>query len=236
MRIIKKLILASTLFLSFTAIVNSQESGKVSVSQEVQVLSKGTKNIFRSDIYYNRENDVIIVHHTYPSDFVKISNKLGEEKIYFPKTNTVSIQQDATFSSANDLLYYFVNNKTSDLGLAREGFKLISTEREEGMLVTIWQAPPSLKVVNLVKMVFRDMLPVYAEYTDPKGKTMKKIYYSKYSDQSSFSLPMRITEISYEGKTDSVIRLSLFSDVRTSGFPDNNYFDFKIPADAKTAK
>lgn len=236
MKIMKRLIMACILFLSFTVIVNSQEAGKVSVSQEVQVLSKGTKNIFRSDIFYNRENDVIIVHHTYPSDFVKISNRLGEEKIYFPKTNTVSIQQDATFSSSNDLLYYFVNNKTSDMGLAREGFKLISTEREEGLLVTTWQAPPSLKVINLVKMVFRDMLPVYAEYTDPKGKTIKKIYYNRYSDQSSFSLPMRITEISYEGKSDSVIRLSVFSDVRTSGFPDTNYFDFKIPADAKTAK
>jgi hypothetical protein len=49
-------------------------------------------------------------------------------------------------------------------------------------------------------------------------------------------LPLRITEISFESKTDSTIRLSVFSNVRTKDFPDNNYFNYKIPEDAKISK
>ena len=197
----------------------SQVSDCVSVSQETQVLSNGTKSIFKCDIYYNKEKDAIVTHHYYPAEFVKMSNRFGEMKIYFPGTNTVTIQQNQSLSTTNELLYYFINNKMNDLGLSKEGFKLISTSREEDMMITVWQAPVSLKVINQIKIVFKDMLPVYAEYLGLDGMIKKKIYYSRYSDFKTFRMPLRITEISFESKTDSTIKLSVFSNVRTDRFP-----------------
>jgi hypothetical protein len=214
----------------------AQYSNCVSVSQEIQVLNKGSKSIFKCDIYYNKENDAVVTHHYYPAEFVKMSNRFGEMKIYFPETNSVTIQQDQTFATTNELLYYFVNNKLTDLGLAKEGFKLITTTRENEMIVTIWQAPVSLKIISQIKIVYKDMLPIYAEYLGMNGLISKKIYYSKYSDFKTFRIPLRITEISFESKIDSTIRLSVFSNVRTADFPDDNYFNFKIPDDAKITK
>jgi hypothetical protein len=214
----------------------SQISDRVSVSQETQVLSNGAKSIFKCDIFYNKEKDAVITHHYYPAEFVKISNRFGEMKIYFPKTNTVTIQQNQLLSTTNELLYYFINNKMTDLGLSKEGFKLVTTNREEELIVTTWQAPTSLKVIYQIKIVFKDMLPVYAEYIGTDRTIKKKIYYSKYTDFKSFMMPLRITEISFENTTDSTIRLSTFSNVLTTDFPDNNYFDFKIPENAKTSK
>jgi hypothetical protein len=103
-------------------------------------------------------------------------------------------------------------------------------------MITKWQGPTSLKAINEVKIVFKDMLPIYAEYLGIDGFIKKKIYYGKYSDFNTFSMPLRITEVSFESKTDSTIRLSTFSNVRTIDFPDNSYFDFKIPDDAKISK
>jgi hypothetical protein len=217
-------------------ILLSQDKGLVKVSQETQVLRNGTKSIFRCDIYYNKEKDVIVTHHSYPSDFVKMSNRFGEMKIYFPSTNTVTIEESPSLSTTNELLYYFVNNRTSDLGLSKEGFKLVSSSREKDLLITIWQAPLSFKVVNQIKIVIRDLLPIYAEYIGMDGLIKKKIYYSKYSDFKTFRMPLRITEISFESKTDSTIRLSVFSNILTSDFPPDSYFNFKIPEDAKVAK
>ena len=212
----------------------SQYKDCVSVSQETQVLTGGSKSVFRCDIFYNKEKDAIVTHHYYPVEFVKMSNRLGEMKIYFPETNKVTIEQNQSLSTTNELLYYFINNKLSDLGLSKEGFKLANTAREEGMVVTYWQAPASLKTINMIKIVFKDILPIYAEYRGSDGKILKKIYYSKYADFQSFRIPLRITEISFDDKKDSTIRLSVFSNVRTKEFPDNNYFNFKIPEDAKT--
>lgn len=213
-----------------------QAGDRVSVTQEIQVLSKGAKSIFKCDIYYNKEKDAIVTHHYYPAEFIKMSNRLGESKIYFPSTNSVTIQQSESLSTTNELLYYFVNNRISDLGLAKEGFKLVKTSHEEDMLVTMWQAPQTLKIINQIKIVFKEMLPIYAEYISTTGQIMKKIYYSRYTDFKTFMLPMRITEISFENKNDSTIKRSVFSNVRTSDFPDNNYFDFKIPDNAKISK
>jgi hypothetical protein len=214
----------------------AQTKDCVSVTQETQTLMKGSKSIFKCDIYYNKEKDAVVTHHYYPAEFVKISNRSGELKIYFPATNKVTLQQNQSYSTTNELLYYFVNNKTTDLGLAKEGFKLIKTGSEEGLMVTTWQAPPTLKVINKIKIVFKDMLPVYAEYMAINGTIMKKIYYSNYADFKTFRMPLRITEISFESKIDSTIRLSVFSNVRTNDFPENNYFNFKIPDDAKISK
>ena len=214
----------------------AQTKDCVSVTQETQSLMKGSKSIFKCDIYYNKEKDAVVTHHYYPAEFVKISNRSGELKIYFPATNTVTLQQNQSYSTTNELLYYFVNNKTTDLGLAKEGFKLIKTGSEEGLMVTTWQAPSTLKVIIKIKIVFKDMLPVYAEYLSVNGSIMKKIYYSNYADFTTFRMPLRITEISFETKADSTISLSVFSNVRTKDFPENNYFNFKIPDDAKISK
>ncbi len=162
------IVIVLTLFPGY--FVYSQYKDCVSVSQETQVLIKGIKSVFRCDIFYNKEKDAIVTHHYYPVEFVKMSNRLGEMKIYFPETNKVTIEQNQSLSTTNELLYYFINNKLSDLGLSKEGFKLANTTREEGMVVTYWQAPVSLKVINMIKIVFKDILPVYAEYRGPDGK------------------------------------------------------------------
>ena len=104
------------------------------------------------------------------------------------------------------------------------------------MMVTTWQAPVSLKVINQIKIVFKEMLPVYAEYLGMDGSIRKKIYYSRYADFKTFTMPLRITEISFDSKTDSTIGLSVFSNVHTTDFPEDNYFNFKIPDDAKIKK
>jgi hypothetical protein len=214
----------------------SQPGGRVSVTQEIQVLSKGSKSIFKCDIFYDKEKDVIVTHHYYPAEFVKVSNRLGEMKIYFPESNTVSVQQSESLSTTNELLYYFINNKVADLGLSKEGFRLAGSNREDSLTVTTWQAPPALKEIDRIKIVFDKMLPVYAEYLWTDGSVKKKIFYSRYSDFRNFRIPLRITEISFQGKADSTIRLSVFSNVRTGDFPENSYFNFKIPENAKITK
>jgi hypothetical protein len=158
--------LAVVLFVFFNLNIKvlSQSKDCVSVNQETQVLSKGAKTIFKCDMFYNKEKDAVITHHFYPVDFVKMSNRFGESKIYFPSTNSVTLKQSPSLSTTNELLYYFINNKYDDLGLSKEGFMLVASSHEEDLTITTWQAPPALKTVNQIKIVFKDMLPVYAEY------------------------------------------------------------------------
>ena len=232
---IRNLSLIIAVFLSSPNLL-SQQKTCISVSQETQSLSLGAKSIFRCDIYYNIEKNEIVTHHTYPAEFIKISNKLGETKIYFPAKNTVSVQQDNSLSSTNELLYYFLNNRVTDLGLQKEGFRMTGTTREDDLVVTLWEAPVPNKALRDVKVVFKDMLPIYAEYRGMDNTIRKKIYYSGYRDFTYFSLPMRITEISFESRKDSTIRRSVFSNIRFYDSADSGYFNYKIPENARLVK
>jgi hypothetical protein len=62
---------------------------------------------------------------------------------------------------------------------------------------------------------------------------MKKIYYTNYQDFTQFRLPLKIIEISYLPSGDSVINRTQFSEVKLASVPENKYFNFKIPDNAK---
>ena len=144
--------------------------------------------------------------------------------------------QTNDLSTKNELIYYFTNNLTDQLGLADEGFSLVERNFDDKYLVTIWKAPATMELIEKVKMVFDGPNPIYAEYISQKNDVIKKIYYTQYNDYNSFRLPLRITEISYTQPGDSTIKRTIFSDVNVSYTANSDFFNFKIPDNAEPIK
>ena len=163
-----------------------------------------------------------------------VSNALGEIKTYYPKSNEVAYRQVGELSSKRNLIYYFANNLTDNLGLIDEGFTLESNTFEDNYYVTTWKSPSVLTGIKSVKMVFENGAPVYSEYKAIDEKILKKTYYTNYTNFQRFRLPMKIIEISYKSAKDSIMSRTEFSNVKVLSSADNSYFDFKIPEDAKS--
>jgi hypothetical protein len=215
-----------------SAYVTTAQVKKISVHKKSQVLKKGKKQTIHADCYYATETGVFVTHYFDPKEFIIKTNRKGEMKVYFPEENKVSIKQDFYFSSRNELLYYFVNNLTEDLGLKKEGFEMTDTRYDEHYLVTTWSAPNSIKKINKVEIVFENMLPIYSAYFDNNNEIIRKIYYSNYYRGASYMLPKRITEITYTSESDSTIKRTIFSDIRENEEVDPYYINFEIPEDA----
>lgn len=211
----------------------AQPGSYISLKQHTEVLENGKKISNDVDLFFDNNKQTITKHYHASSEFVMISNALGEIKTYYPATNEVGYKQMSELSSKRNLIYYFANNLTDHLGLAEEGFNLVSNTYENQFYVTLWKAPSILKGIETVKMVFDNGLPVYSEYQANKKKILKKIYYTNYKDFSQFRLPFKIIEISYLPTGDSIINRTLFSNVKVSSSADNKYFNFKIPDNAK---
>ena len=218
------------------SIISPAQVQKISVHKKSQILKAGKKQTAHADIYYAPESGTFVSHYFEPKEFVKITNRKGEMKIYFPEQNKVSIKQDYYFSSENELLYYFVNNFTEDLGLKKEGFEMTDTHYDEQYLVTTWTSPASMKLVEKVEIVFENMVPIYSAYYSTKNEIIRKIYYSDYYRGFSFMLPKKITEITYTSENDSTIKRTIFSNIRQNDEVDPYYLNFEIPEDAKIAK
>ena len=62
---------------------------------------------------------------------------------------------------------------------------------------------------------------------------VKKTYYSHYVELPMITFPTLVTQISYDGRGDSIIRREEYRNVRTKDFPKDALFDYKVPADAR---
>jgi len=229
--LLKKIVLALGCIFSIAAY--SQPKSYISLKQHSEILENKKKMANDIDLYFDNSKLTITKYYHASPEFVILVNQLGEIKTYYPGSNEVGFKHIAEMSSKRNLIYYFANNQTDHLGLADEGFSLISNTYENQYNVTRWKAPSILKGIESVKMVFDNGLPVYAEYQNLKKKVMKKIYYTNYQDYSQFRLPLKIIEISYLPTGDSIINRTLFSEVKLSSTADNKYFNFKIPENAK---
>lgn len=213
--------------------LNAQQGSYVSLKQHTEVLENGKKMTNDVDLFFDNNKQILTKYYHSSPEFIMVVNSLGEIKTYFPASNEVNYKQIAEMSSKRNLIYYFANNTTDDLGLVDEGFNLSSNTWENQFYVTLWKAPSFLKGIETVKMVFENGLPVYSEYQANKNKIIKKIYYTNYKDFTQFRLPLKIIEISYMPSGDSIINRTLFSNVKVSSSPDDKYFNFKIPDNAK---
>ncbi|HCY41357.1 MAG TPA: hypothetical protein DHV48_08395 [Prolixibacteraceae bacterium] len=233
MKISFQLIISFFCILLSGSLLYAQPGSYISLKQHTEVLENGKKISNDVDLFFDNNKHTITKYYHASTEFVMISNALGEIKTYYPGTNEVGYKQMSELSSKRNLIYYFANNLTDHLGLAEEGFNLVSNTYENQFYVTLWKAPSILKGIETVKMVFDNGLPVYSEYQANKKKILKKIYYTNYKDFNQFRLPLKIIEISYLPTGDSIINRTLFSNVKVASLADNKYFNFKIPENAK---
>lgn len=211
----------------------AQPGSYISLKQHTEVLENQKKMTNEVDLFFDKNKQILTKYYHSSPEFIMTANSLGEIKTYYPAKNEVVYKQISELSSKRNLIYYFANNITDDLGLAEEGFNLSSNTYENQFYVTFWKAPTFLKGIEMVKMVFNNGLPIYSEYQANKKKIVKKIYYTNYTDFTQFRLPLKIIEISYMPSGDSIINRTIFSNVKVSSSADDKYFNFKIPDNAK---
>lgn len=213
--------------------LTAQSKSYISLKQHTDILENKNKLTNEIDLFFDNDKLTMTKYYHSSPDYIMVVNALGEIKTYYPSKNEVVYKQITEMSSKRNLIYYFANNLTDHLGLADEGFSLISNTFEDNFYVTLWKAPTIMQGINTVKMVFDNGFPIYSEYKTNKETILKKIYYLAYSDFERFKLPSKIIEISYLPSGDSIINRTVFSDVKVTSTADNTYFNFKIPENAK---
>lgn len=210
---------------------------KVSLHMETQTLQKDKVVRSEAEIFFKFPEGEIVMKEIYPDQNIYLSNPLGEVRLYDPKKNRVIIKANEMFTSKNHNLYYFLTNQTYDLGMESLGFKIVNTETEEGYFITYWQAPVELTTqINQIKLVHENMVPIFADYLNLKGQSVLKVYFDHYQPVSSTQIPASITEIIYLPEGDSIIKRTLYNDIKWDSSVDENRFKIVIPEDAEIIK
>lgn len=219
------------LLFSFKAPVALQ---KISLSMEIKSLHKGKVIVTEAEVFYKAQGGLIVTHFTKPFENITISNSRGEMKVYDPKDNTIIQMQSPDFSSQNSVFYAFFNNITQDMGLKKMGYSLSKTNVEGNYLVTTWLLGTTNKSeIKKVELVLEKYSPIHMAFFDAKNEIKQKIYYGNYMQVEEFRLPLKITEINFNTKTDSVIERKVYTNVKTNESVIDTYLNYQVPANAK---
>lgn len=207
---------------------------KISLNMEVKSVHKGKVVVTQAEVYYKVQGGLIVTHFNKPFENITISNARGEMKIYDPKENTVMQIQNPSFSSQNSMFYAFFNNITQDMGLKKMGYNLSRSNVEGNYLVSTWLLGTNIaSEIKKVELVLEKFSPIHMAFFDAKNEIKQKVYYSNYKQVEEFRLPMKVTEINFTSKTDSVIDRRIYSDVKLNENVNDVYLNYVVPANAK---
>jgi outer membrane lipoprotein-sorting protein len=200
---------------------------------ETRQLKAGKYVSVKGEVCYEG-NGNMISHYFYPKNYVLLSNKTGEVKLYDPGANTVVLSQNNLFSSQTSQFYYFFSGKSADMGLSDMGYVQEKVYAEKDMLVSLWRLKKASKSeqVQKIKLVHQHQRPIYMHYENAAGGVLRKVYYYEYTPLDNMFFPATSTEIVYQGK-DSAVTKTAFRNFKLNQEANSPYFNYKIPPNAK---
>ena len=203
---------------------------------KVRQVHKGKVIRVEKQVFYS-SNGNLVVHFTYPQEYFMVTNRVGETSVYQPKAGEVMQMNDRSMSSETEMLAVFMSPSYADLGLTKLGFVLGKVEKQgSDQVKTYTPTQVDDKAIKKVVVVCRDGNPIYCAFYSQSDQIVKKTYYSHYVELPAMTFPTLVTQISYDGKGDSVIRREEYKNIRTKDFPKDALFDYRVPANAKRVK
>lgn len=213
------------------------QNDNIAFHLESRTLTNGKVVIVKADVSFQYSEGKMVTHYVYPFDYIVITNKNGEAQVYDPKNNTVSLKRGLLFSTDIDIINLFLTERYADLGLKDMNYKMTATKKDKGYTVSTWLPEKNIgKNQQKIELAHDNSLPVYLAIYDGNSKISKKIFYSNYSIQGNYYLPIRITEISYISNGDSVINKKEYSNFKLGLEAQGGYANFKIPQNAQIIK
>jgi outer membrane lipoprotein-sorting protein len=217
--------------------LQQQKLDKISLDLISKTLYQGKSVSLKSEVFYKSVGATMVTQFTSPKEKIVITNGNGEYKEYDFKNNTVTLLQGIDLSSKNSLFYSFLSGSIGDMGLKSLGYKLINTKVEQKMVITTWvpEGENSVKTKK-AEIVHENYLPIYLAFYDINDKPMHKSFYSNFQQVGSVKMPFTITEFEYLSPTDSVITKRIYSNLKTNAQVDDNYLNYKVPANAQVIR
>lgn len=221
-----KLLILLTLLLPTLALAQQ----RLSIDVQTVTVANGKKVTATKSLYLSPDGRLVSEVHR-PQHIITTTNALGEMKMYNPVDNTVMLTDDKEVASSKDIVSIFASGRFVDMDLPMYGYTQSGIRQQDGMTIKTFEPKSKTSGAAKVELVFERHLPVCMVYYGPKGKAVRKVYFSRY-ELGRVPMPMRITEVEYTSPTDSLIRLSTYSNLVIGAEAQSEMFDFQVPSDA----
>jgi len=93
-----------------------------------------------------------------------------------------------------------------------------------------------LDQVDKIELVHKNMIPIYAGYSNTKGDIVLKVYFDEFVQVYDSQVPATITEIVFFPEGDSLIKRMKYTNYRFGDKCNPADFNLTIPDDVQIIK
>ncbi len=208
---------------------------KISMEMHSRTVHKGRVNAMKARVYYTAEGKMASYFYE-PEEMLVTNTTKGDMSVYTFKTNTVMQRQNFNFGTQSNQLFFFLEDNRTDLGLNKLGFTLKDTRFENGLKITRWQPPLQMaKDVDYVELAHEKGNPIFLGYFNKKKQPLNKVFFYNYVTVVGHSFPASMTQILFIKPGDSTVTKTTYSNFKVDQEVNDEYLNFKIPADARVS-
>jgi hypothetical protein len=214
------------ILLLFTPVlVFSQNFYRISGEFSIKGKTDNQATLIMGKFYYDKNEKKIIHQNLFPEKATWITSDTNLYKIV---NNKLILRQTIPDLTLFSMYHMVLNNQLNNFGLEGSIFKLENVENENGLVISTWIPPKSMKkFYGKILISTKDDNLFGIIFYDPQDVMLKKQFFEDYSVINGLAFPGTITEITYKDGKENY-QVTTYKNIRVNDRNEEAMYHFNI--------
>ena len=222
----KRFISLLVLSLSIFSLTFAQNFYRISGEFSIKGKSENSAQLIMGKFFYDKNEKAIINVNVFPESATWVTSDTNLYKIV--ENKIVSRQTIPNFTPFS--MYHMVlNNQLKNFGLEESIFKLDNVESADGLVISTWIPPKSLKkYYGKIMISSKDDKLFGIIFFNTDGTIIKKQFFEDYILSDGLAFPGKITEITYGEDGNESYQVTTYKNIVVNDHHDENNYHFSV--------
>ncbi len=207
--------------------LSAQNFYRISGEFSIKGKTANSAQLIVGKFYYDKNEQKIIHRNTFPEKAIWVT---ADTNLYKIVDNKIVSRQTIPNFTLFSMYHMVLNNQLNNFGLEGSIFTLDDVEENNGLVITTWIPPKSMKkFYGKIMISTKDDNLFGIVFFNSEDKIIKKQFFEDYSVTNGLAFPGKITEITYiDGKEN--YQVTTYKNIQVNDRNEEYLYHFN-PAD-----
>ena len=212
--------------LSIFSITVAQNFYRISGEFSIKGKSESSAQLIMGRFYYDKNEKAIINVNIFPEKATWVTSDTNLYKII---DNAIVSRQTIPNFTPFSMYHMVLSNQLKNFGLEESIFKLENVESSDGLVISTWIPPKSLKkYYGKIMISSKDDKLFGIVFFNTDGVILKKQFFEDYLISSGLAFPGKITEITYSDNGKESYQVTTYRNIVVNDHHDENLYHFAV--------
>ena len=221
-----KKILFFLLFIPFFSEISAQNFYRISGEFSIKGKSENSAQLIMGKFYYDKNEKKIINVNVFPEKATWVTSDTNLYKIV---DNKIVSRQTIPDFTPFSMYHMVLNNQLNNFGLDGSVFTLENVDSEDGLVISTWLPPRSMKkFAGKIMISSKDNNLYGIIFFNAENVIVKKQFFEDYSIHSGLAFPGKITEITYSADGKESYQVTTYKNIVVNDHHEENLYHFNV--------